>query len=189
MADVYSPAEDSWLLEECILKERLSSKRCLDIGTGSGIQSAALFRAGAGEVVAVDINPAALVAAKNCVEKYQSVSGAGKSKFSAVESDLFEKISGLFDLIIFNPPYVPSDGIKWKDLDGGEKGRAVIDRFLKDFPKHLSNNGAVLLLLSSLNLPDEIISGLKRKGFKAEIAGRKKLFFEELLVLRISKAR
>ena len=57
---VYSPAEDSWLLEECILKEDLKSMKCLDFGCGEGIQSIAMFKAGAKSVLAVDVNKNAL---------------------------------------------------------------------------------------------------------------------------------
>ncbi|MFA6269116.1 MAG: 50S ribosomal protein L11 methyltransferase, partial [archaeon] len=57
--EVYSPSEDSWLLEECILKENLVGKKCLDLGTGLGIQSIAMLKSGASAVLAVNINPLA----------------------------------------------------------------------------------------------------------------------------------
>ncbi len=194
MAEVYRPAEDSWLLEECILKENLKGKKCLDIGCGSGIQSVAMVKSGAKEVVSVDVNETALSETKASVEKF--LSGLEKNQtqivgqtvsFSVLESNLFSKVSGKFDFVAFNPPYVPSDEIKWSDLDGGENGREIIDSFLEGVGKHLSDKGVVLLLLSSLNKVDDVFDILSKKGFRVENIGKKKLFFEELVVLRAEK--
>ena len=189
IAQVYSPAEDSWLLEECILKADLQGKKCLDLGTGSGILAEALLRAGAENIFAVDVNPAALAAAKiriGALKRTQNIGHFGKVKF--VQSDLFSSlVREKFDFIVFNPPYLPSDEIKWIDLDGGKKGREVIEKFLAQFPNHLNKKAVVLLLLSSLNEPKEILARLKRQGFSVGVAARKKLFFEELLVLRCIK--
>jgi release factor glutamine methyltransferase len=192
-SEVYSPAEDSWLLEECVLKENLKGKKCLDLGTGSGIGSIALFRAGAKSVLAVDINPRALVEAEKNVQAFLSAqpksikaqnAGHSKKSFEVKKSDLFSNVKAKFDFIIFNPPYVPTEEIKWVDLDGGKNGREVIDRFLPEIKKHLNKKGALLLLLSSLNNPKAIIKVLKRQGFDVKVAGKKKLFFEELQVLK-----
>jgi len=173
--EIYSPAEDSWLLEEAILKENLKGKNCLDMGTGSGIQSRAMMKAGAKKVTAVDINPEALERLKT-----QFVG----QNFEAIRSDLFNNVKGKFDFIAFNPPYVPSEGIKWKDTDGGKKGRAVIDVFIKEFPKVLVGGGVLLLLVSSHNNEKEIIELLNKKGFVSQIILEKKLFFEKLFVIR-----
>lgn len=176
---VYEPREDSWLLEKSVLEESLAGKKCLDLGTGSGIQAKAMLKQGAREVWAADINPEALKAAKK--------SALG---IKAVESDLFSALGKeKFDLISFNPPYVPSDGIKFIEADGGENGREVIDRFLQEFPNHLGKEGIVLLLVSSLNKPEEIEKLLEKKGFECNVVQRQKLFFEELQVLRIARKR
>jgi len=92
-----------------------------------------------------------------------------------------------FDFIAFNPPYLPSDGVKWSDLDGGKDGRKVIDRFLKQAGKYLAPKGVVLLLVSSLNKPEEIERMLFENNFSVKIAATKKLFFEELLVFKARK--
>jgi release factor glutamine methyltransferase len=190
--EVYAPSEDSYLLSGCILKEKLIGKKCLDLGTGSGVQGIAMLSAGAESILSVDINPFALKESKKNISNWikenrpqflgLKTSGLGKAVFR--KSNLFSNIKEKFDFVAFNPPYVPSDNIKWVDLDGGENGRVVIDRFLLRVRKHLNKNGVLLLLVSSLNKPGEIKSMLKKQSFKVKIVGRKKLFFEELLVLR-----
>ncbi|MFA5126265.1 MAG: HemK2/MTQ2 family protein methyltransferase [archaeon] len=189
--EVYSPAEDSWLLEECILKENLKGKKCLDLGTGSGIQSIAMLKAGAEKVLAVDINSFALKEARKNIGGFIKENKKSKTQFvghilGVQKSDLFSSIKLKFDFIAFNPPYVPSDEVKWVDLDGGENGRVVIDRFLPQVKTYLNKNAFALLLVSSLNKPNEIKKALEKLSFSVKVVGRKKLFFEELLVLRIS---
>ena len=192
--EVYSPAEDSYLLEECILKENLSGKKCLDIGTGSGVQGIAMLKCGAKELVSVDINAVALKQSKKNILGYIKNSTKERTQFPGhvgsvikfKKSNLFSSLKkDKFDFIAFNPPYVPSDEIKWVDLDGGEYGRETIDKFLSSFPAHLNKNGVLLLLVSSLNKPSEIKKKLIELGFGVKVVGRRKLFFEELLVLRV----
>ncbi|MFA6419483.1 MAG: HemK2/MTQ2 family protein methyltransferase [archaeon] len=186
--EVYSPSEDSWLLEECILKENLVGKKCLDLGTGLGIQSIAMLKSGASAVLAVDINPLAIKESKKRVLEYLKKNKKVPNQVWKIKkSNLFSNIKEKFDFIAFNPPYVPSDEIKWVDLDGGEKGRIVIDKFVAGVALHLNKKGILLLLVSSLNKPKEIEHLLKEKGFVTKVVGKKKLFFEELIVLRAVK--
>jgi len=191
--EVYSPAEDSWLLEKCILKENLEGKKCLDLGTGSGIQSIAMLKAGAEEVLAVDINSFALKEAEKNIKDFIKENKKSKTQFPGhllglQKSDLFSTIKTKFDFIAFNPPYVSSDEVKWVDLDGGKNGRIVIDKFLSQVKNHLNKNGIVLLLVSSLNKPNEIKKKFKELGFSVKVVGRKRFFFEELLVLRLKSS-
>lgn len=183
--EVYSPSEDSFLLVECIKKEKLFGKTCLDMGCGSGVESEAMLLSGAKSVLAVDINPCAVKATK---EKIKTLfPGQTLNSFKTKKSNLFSNIKEKFDFIVFNPPYIPSDEIKWIDLDGGLKGREVIDVFVSKVGVHLRKNGIFLLLISSLNNKKEVCSLLKKNDFLVRVVGRKKLFFEELLVLRCVK--
>ncbi|MDD4128656.1 MAG: methyltransferase, partial [Candidatus ainarchaeum sp.] len=113
--------------------------------------------------------------------------GQTLNSFKTKKSNLFSNIKEKFDFIVFNPPYIPSDEIKWIDLDGGLKGREVIDVFVSKVGVHLRKNGIFLLLISSLNNKKEVCSLLKKNDFLVRVVGRKKLFFEELLVLRCVK--
>jgi release factor glutamine methyltransferase len=184
--EVYFPSEDSWLLEEGILKECLTGKVCLDLGCGSGIQGFAMLCRGARKVVFVDLNSNALRSAKENLKKYKTQNpGHFFSCTVFKKSNLFSALGKQkFDFVAFNPPYVLSDGVRWIDLDGGENGTDTINLFVSRVKKHLSPKGVVLILVSSLNNPKEIVKNLQRAGFEVKVVGKKKLFFEELLVLR-----
>ena len=103
-------------------------------------------------------------------------------KVEARQSNLFENVSEKFDLIIFNPPYVPSDKVAFKEVDGGKKGREILDLFLDEMPNHLKKGGSCFFLQSSLNGEKETEKVLEKKGLVFSIVARQKLFFEELLV-------
>ena len=154
------------------------------MGCGSGIQALNLLFNGAGKVLAADVNEKALHATKmNC-----EAAGFGK-KIRAKKSNLFKSISGEFDLIVFNPPYIPTpkNETTFNDLDGGKKGREVLDRFLLQMPRHLKKGGACYFLQTDLNGTGETERKLGELKMGFEIAARKKLFFEELLVYRAWK--
>ncbi len=183
--EVYSPSDDSFLLVECIKKEQLTGKDCLDMGCGSGVESEAMILSGAKSVLAVDINPNAINETKKRIKTL--IPGHISKVFKTKKSNLFSNIKEKFDFVAFNPPYVPSEEIKWKDLDGGKNGREIIDVFIPQAKKHLKKKGVLLLLITSLNKPTSVKKLLKKNGFSVNIVGRKKLFFEELLVLKCTK--
>ncbi len=182
----YAPREDSWLLaktvQECArtFLEKRFIKKALDMGCGSGIQTAALCLSGAKEVMCVDIERSAITAALQMAERYFP-----HIKIESIQGDLFEHVKGKFDVIVFNPPYVPSEEIKWRDTDGGKKGREIIDRFLVKLPIFLKTNGFCLMLQSSLNGIEMTQQKITKIGLKGEIVLREKLFFEELIVWKI----
>ena len=137
---IYTPREDSFLLEKQV-KLYSKDKSVIDIGSGSGIQAKAAKLAGAKSVLASDINQEAI--------KHLKENG-----IKAIKSDLFENIKGKFDLILFNPPYLPKDKREDKENEltnsGGKRGDEIILRFLKQAADHLNKNGIILLLVSSV---------------------------------------
>ncbi|MCR4336099.1 MAG: methyltransferase [archaeon] len=175
---VYYPSEDSYFLAEYIKIAKNSF--VIDVGCGSGIQSINALMQGASKVTAIDLNENALESTKNNCKQ----AGFAK-KISVLKSNLFENYSGKkADTIIFNPPYVISDEIKYLDLDGGKKGRETLDRFLKQFPKHLKKEGVCFFLQTDLNGYKETEKTLKSMGFKHKIVAKKRTFFEELAVFK-----
>jgi release factor glutamine methyltransferase len=174
MTTIYQPAEDSFFLSE-ILKDILSLSdkkteiKILEIGCGSGIQLQTIKKAGIKKenILSCDINS-------------EAVNHCKKLGFSSVESDLFEKIKGKFDIITFNPPYLPKDAREPKDSQtattGGKKGSEIINKFLKQAKSHLAKNGKIILLTSNLT------KGIKWQNYKKKLLGKKKIFFEELYV-------
>ena len=106
--------------------------------------------------------------------------------FRVIQSDLFNNIKGKFDIIVFNPPYLPLDKKEPKKsriaTTAGKKGSELILRFLNQAKNHLTENGIIFIITSSLS--KEI--NFKKLGYEAEEAGNKKLFFEELTVWELS---
>jgi len=176
--DLYQPAEDSTFLSE-ILKKKIKSKsiKALDMGTGSGIQSKTLISIGIKKenILAIDINKEALNQAK-------------KLGVKTLKSNLFESLTNnsKYDLIIFNPPYLPeSEFDSEPDTTGGKNGDEVIIEFIKQLPSHLTKNGKAFLLTSSLT-PEKKWKNLCKNKLKLKKIAVKKIFFEELYVWEIS---
>lgn len=180
---VYQPAEDSYLLSAQVKKyiSHLKNKniRILDMGTGSGIQAETCLLSGIKKenILSVDINPDALKFVK-------------KLGISAIKSDLFSKINEdeKFNLIIFNPPYLPEDKYdKEIDTTGGKEGYETILKFLKQAKSHLTKNGIILLLISTLSKPEIIKKEAKKLGYNMKKLAEKGVgFFESLHVYKLS---
>ena len=168
---MYEPQEDSFLLLKHI--KSYASGYVLEIGTGSGIlaQEAVKYS----NVVAVDID-------KKLIKKLQKENKNPGIKF--IFSDLFSNVDGKFNLIIFNPPYLPSGKIKDKDLDGGTKGSEVIARFLYHAKRYLREKGKILLLCSSLN--ENIEELFMKYEYKFKKIDEQKMFFEKLFIYELT---
>jgi release factor glutamine methyltransferase len=177
--DVYGPEEDSFLLAENM--KIPEGAKVLDVGTGTGFLALAAAEY-ASSVVGVDVNPKAVELARKNAE----ANGIRNVKF--LIGDLFSAIreDERFDVIIFNPPYLPVGeydalGRSWS---GGAGGLEVVKKFISAAPKHLNEDGEILLLLSSLNDMRKVRMMLREAGLLCEVAARKKMFFEELVVVR-----
>lgn len=180
---VYEPAEDTYLLADSLQVEK--GDFVLDLGTGCGILGIIAAKK-AKKVVAIDISPIAVKCAKYNVK----INGLAKN-VNIILGNLFQSLkkAKIFDLIVFNPPYLPKspcDANNWlsRAWNGGEKGRKVIDKFLEEFDNYLKHSGRLQLVQSSLSNPNLTMKKLEEKGFSVEVTARKKLpFFEELQVL------
>tara|TARA_Y100000310_G_C20625976_1_gene785901 strand:- start:683 stop:1198 length:516 start_codon:yes stop_codon:yes gene_type:complete len=170
---IYEPAEDSYLLQKEVRKFAIG--RVLDVGCGSGIQGMTALGT-ADSVLLVDIN-------EECVDYCK------KKGLDAVQSDLFENVKGKFDLIIFNPPYLPKDSREDEEsalsTTGGEKGNEVLIKFLKEVRTYLEEDGKVLIVVSSLT-PD-VEKLIKERSFKFKVLSQEKVDFEMLSVYIIHK--
>jgi len=171
--NLYSPREDSYLLLDSIKTLNVKRRLVLDVGTGSGILSLYCALLGA-DVTAVDIDHDAVQFVAAAAERLGT-------KLRTVTSDLFTNIPGKFDVILFNPPYLPSEDLRDRTVDGGAEGRALIDRFLNDLSTHLKKNGVAYLLVSSLNNPSSITEAHPEYEFVS--IAKRSLFFEEIQVL------
>ena len=171
---VYYPREDSLLLAKTLEKENLANKRILEIGCGSGFLSIVMARMGA-EVIACDV-------ADEAVKTTKENALANGIKIACTKSDIFSEINGIFDLIVFNPPYLPDESND-KTYSGGKTGREVIEKFVKQAKKHLEKDGKILLLISSLTGEKDVLSIFHAYSFKTKIIERKKVPWEELMVI------
>ncbi|MEM4326953.1 MAG: methyltransferase [Candidatus Diapherotrites archaeon] len=174
-SNVYFPSDDSYLLVSSI--KDCKNLFALDVGCGSGIQTLNLLQRGAKKVLAIDVNEECLkVTLENCRKI------GFDDKVIVRQSNLFSSVPEIFDLIVFNPPYVPSEKIRFVDVDGGKRGREVLDEFLTEFPLHLSKNGKCYFLQSNLNGFRETERILESFGFYWKVVSEIKLFFEKLSV-------
>ncbi len=190
-ASVYVPHEDSFLLAEAARAH--ARDRVLDLGCGTGIAGlSAAQNESVTEVVFADVNPAALTLAET-----NTMENKVEKPHSFVHTDLFSALDGeQFDTVCFNPPYMPTakaekiEGLENAAYDGGEDGRKVLDRFLDQFAAHLSPDGILLLLNSSVSAKDSVSGNeetkkkLEGKSFNVEESGRQAFFFEQLVVFR-----
>jgi len=172
---IYTPREDSFLLEKEV-KKYAKEKSFLDLGAGSGIQAKAALSAKAKSILCADVNEEALIELKS-------------QGFKTRKSNLFSKIKEKFDLIAFNPPYLPEDKREDKKsalaTTGGKKGDEITAKFLKNVKKHLNKNGIILLLLSSLTPKERILKIIKKNSFNHKVLSSQKFFFEILEVWEI----
>lgn len=173
---VYSPETDTMMLLTAARAEARPGDRVLEVGTGSGLIAAEIGRIT--RVVATDINPHAVLC-------------ASKAGVDVVRTDLFTGIRGLFDLVLFNPPYLPTQPEERMDdwlecaLDGGKNGRALIERFARNIGDVLAPDGRILLLISSLTGLSDVQGLFAGQGYSAGIAMQQDVEDEVLYVLKI----
>jgi len=179
MEEVYEPAEDTHLLLRVALEEVGPDDRVLEMGCGRGVISKSLVPL-ARRVLATDLNPSAVRILR-------------RAGIDAIQADLFSDIRSKFDLVLFNPPYLPTaedDVLEgWLNFafDGGKTGRDTINRFLEMLKDHLEpEKGRALLLISSLSDLSEVALKAEKEGLTTEVVAREKYFFEELFVLRLA---
>jgi release factor glutamine methyltransferase len=179
-SQVYPPAEDTLLLLDAARQEVRHNDRVLEVGTGSGLIARELAPS-ARVVIATEINPHAARTARD-------------GGVSVVRTDLFACIRGPFDLILFNPPYLPTQPEERLDdwleyaLDGGENGRDTIARFLADAGRVLAPGGRILLLISSLTGVSEVTGLARSRGYLAEVVREQPVEDERLYVILLKKA-
>jgi release factor glutamine methyltransferase len=174
---VYEPAEDTFLLYRAVLAEARPTDSVLEIGCGKGLiccNIASKVRT----VLATDMNPHAVWITR-------------ESGVPTIRTDLFRGIKAKFDMVLFNPPYLPTseeekiDGWLNYALDGGPSGRETIERFFEDLRSHLSPQGRALLLVSSLAGLMEIEALAIADEWDFAWVASERHFFEELRVLKL----
>ena len=133
----------SHLLGEAVLAEVRSTDRVLDMGTGSGV-NAVLAAGTSTNVLAVDINPHALAAARANADR-----NGVADRVEVRHSDVFSSVDGAFDLIIFDPPFrwfAPRDLLEAASADDNYR---ALTTFFQSARHHLTPDGRMLIFFGT----------------------------------------
>lgn len=149
--NVLIPRQDTEILVEEVLKELHDGMRVLDMCTGSGcILLSLLHYSNDCEGLGVDLSAEALEVAGRNVLKVLTPEKAEHVHF--LQSDLFEKVEGKFEIIVSNPPYIASAEVdrlmpEVRDheprmaLDGTEDGLEFYRRIIAEAGQYLVSSG------------------------------------------------
>ena len=178
LPEVYNPSDDSYLLLKVV--EVPPDGSLLEMGTGTGLVAVHAARLGV-KVTAVDISPHAI----NCARRNATRNNV---RLEIVRSDLFDKIPGNFDVIAFNPPYLPgaATSTTWieKAWSGGDEGSEVTVRFLRDAWRHLNPGGRIYIILSSVGGLMSVLKAAKER-YSAEMLIEQRMFFESIFAYKL----
>ena len=169
------PRPETEILVEIALKviraQPGSRNRLLDIGTGSGVLAITLaLECPSLSVVGSDVSPLAL----NLARENAEAQGLER-RIEWIESDLLKSVTGPFDFLVANLPYIPTAELPklasevQRDpqlaLDGGSDGLAVIRRLVQDAPKVLTG-GAFVILEVGFDQADQVADLMRAQKFR-----------------------
>ncbi len=164
----YPPSEDTFLMADAI--KDMTGGTALDVGSGSGYLTKQLAE-GFCNVVGTDIDHAILRDQTYKTDNLVCCNGADALRKRA------------FDLVVCNMPYLATDTISDVATDGGPGGIPVPLGIIHSIIPCLSNCGRIVFVTSSLSDCGSLFDAVGRKGLATRIIARKKLFFEELIVV------
>ncbi|CAH9122291.1 unnamed protein product [Cuscuta epithymum] len=200
--EVYEPCDDSFALVDALLTDEanLSDHRptfCMEVGCGSGyvITSLALIllrydvlaSKPPSYYIATDINPHAV---RVTCETADAHNVDVECINTDIASGLETRLAGLVDVLVVNPPYVPTpeeevgrEGITsaWA---GGENGVSVINKILPVADKLLSERGWLYLLTLAANNPSGICLQMRKKGYASRVILKRSTEEESLHVIK-----
>jgi release factor glutamine methyltransferase len=152
--------------------EALHGRAVLDLCTGSGMVAVTAALHGASEVVAVDVSRRALLSAR----LNAAINGV---RVTGWRGDLLDAVDGeRFDVIVSNPPYVPSPSSELprrgreRAWEAGPDGRVFIDRICAAAPAHLLPGGVVLVVQSVICGETQTLEAFRRAGLSAKVVFR-----------------
>jgi methylase of polypeptide subunit release factors len=176
---VYAPVRGEYvdLVAVAAREWPVQGKRALDVGTGTGVLSFVLARAGA-RVVATDLEPRAVASAR---EDAARLGLADAVEF--MEADLFPE--GRFDLVVSNPPWVPDVAHTPLERAVYDPGGVFLERLVAGLPAALAPGGEAWIVIS--DLAERL--GLRPEGHLAALAAHAGLRFADVREARPSHPR
>lgn len=169
------------LVEQVIdLAMTIESPRILEIGAGSGAISITMgIEIPMAKVSGVDISPAALEVCNINLERYKD------AKVEFFKSNLYENISGQYDIIVSNPPYIKRADLEslqsevkkepLNALDGGEDGLDFFRDIIKSAKDHLKESGYLVFELGAGQYEDVkkilLANNFTNIGYKKDLQG------------------
>lgn len=165
--DEYTPSEDTFFIVDNIKNEK--GNFALDVGSGSGyltklLSENFLF------VVGTDINCEVL---KHQTYKTNNLICCNGSDALKIK----------FDFIVCNLPYLATDGILDIATDGGDEGFEIPKKIFDSIIDNMAKNAKFIFVTSSLSNYQKLIDYAQKLGLKTRIIAKKKLFFEELILV------
>ena len=171
-AEPYPPSEDAFFLADYIKNEKGES--ALDIGTGSGYL-AALLEESFSFVVGTDLSFNVLKKQEYFTTDTVCCNGA-------------DALNQQFDLVICNMPYLNTDEILDISIDGGRAGLEAPMKIIGSAKSRIKSDGKFIYVTSSLSNFKKLIAYTELDGFNVSILAKKKLFFEELILVKAIKS-
>ena len=165
--DEYPPSEDTFFIANNIENEK--GNLALDIGSGSGYLTQLLSK-NFSFVVGTDINFDVL---KNQTYKTKNLVCCNGSDALKIK----------FDFIVCNLPYLATDKIIDIATDGGAEGFEIPKKIFDSVIRNMAENGKFIFVTSSLSNYQKLIDYAQKLGLKTRIMAKKKLFFEELILV------
>ena len=167
-SEPYPPSEDTFFLADYIKNEKGES--ALDVGTGSGYL-AALLEKSFSLVVGTDLS-------FNVLKKHEYFTANNVCCNGA------DALNQQFDLVICNMPYLNTDEVSDVRTDGGKDGLELPIKIIESAKSRIKPGGKFVYVTSSLSDFKKLISYTELEGFNVNILAKKKLFFEELILVK-----
>lgn len=170
----YPVQADTWLLADAMSELGIvAGASVLDLCTGTGALAVAAAKAGAAEVTAIDIS------ARSAANAWLNAKRHG-ARVRVLRGDLFAPlgVAERFDVIVSNPPYVPSRSSRLprhtrdRCWDAGPDGRMLLDRIAAQSFARLRPGGSLLLVHSGVAGEHRSVLALRAGGFDVEIVRR-----------------
>lgn len=162
---VIEPTSD--VLGGVVVDEVRPGERVLDMGTGSGVNAILAARAGA-DVVAVDVNPHAVEAARANAQR-----NGVADRVIVRRSDLFAEVEGRFDLVVFDPPFRWMRPRDWAEASITDEDYRALTGFFATVREHLVEGGRVLVFFGTTADVGYLEQLVERNGLRSEIVVRR----------------